>query len=198
MVIKPEYLPGASPLDQEEMKGLIPQNLANQNQLNVLEKQNIFSAQRWSEQTNRNIFDEAFAKKLHHKMFSEVWQWAGIYRKTHRDLGVLPEQIAEQMRTLLYDVRVWIKEGKYTWPQILSLFHYYLVFIQPFPNGNGRFARLYTECLARAYNQKLPTWGEVKYGSDLNANNPARHHYISALKKADDKKLRDLFDFIYS
>lgn len=199
MALRTQYLPGGSPMEFDELSQLIPKDVETQAQLDVLERQNVFNAQRWLEQTRRDLFDEAFAKRLHLKMFGEVWRWGGVYRKTPRVLGVPPERIPAEMQTLLRDVKSWIDNQTYTWPQILGLFHYYLVFIQPFPNGNARFARLYTETLAKAYQQKIPTWGEVKFGGgDLHENCEARTQYIGALRKADDKKIRFLIEFLYS
>lgn len=198
MAFKTEYLPGSSPIDPLEMLGLIPTEVSSQQQLTMLEQQNILTGTRWLNHHAREILDESFARKLHFKMFGEVWNWAGTYRRTHRIVGVNPEKIAENMHSLLMDVRKWIKNGTYTWPQILALFHYYLVFIQPFPNGNGRFARIFTEALAKAHDQKIPTWGELKFSGALNDNSQVRTEYINALKRADDKKLSSLIDFLYS
>ena len=200
MVFKSEYLPGASPLDPLEMQGLIPEKVYSQHQLNMLEQYNILTAMRWLNHHTREILDENFARKLHLKMFGEVWNWAGSYRRTPRIgiVGASPEKIAENMHLLMADVRRWINNETYTWPQILALFHYNIVFIQPFPNGNGRFARTFTEALAKAHGQKIPTWGELKFNGVISDNSQVRTEYINALRRADDKKISSLVDFLYS
>lgn len=43
-----QYLPGATPLDPNELAGLIPTYITTQEELNQLEKENILDAVRWS------------------------------------------------------------------------------------------------------------------------------------------------------
>ena len=42
-----EYSEGATPLDPDEMEGLIPNHIVNRGQLDELEQENIVSAQIW-------------------------------------------------------------------------------------------------------------------------------------------------------
>ena len=196
MAFKPDYLPGASELDQEEFLGLISKTVSTQFELNLLESQNVHAAQLWLTQTKRDILTEEFARRLHLKMFCDVWLWAGSYRKAVKNFGALPPDISARMQAILGDTHHWIKTEKYEWPQILAIFHYSLVSLQPFANGNGRHARLYTNALATMHKQKVPTWGESLSG-ELHLHTPRRTQYIAALKQADGKKLSALLEFLY-
>ena len=196
MAFKSDYLPGASEIDQEEFLGLISKTVSSQFELDLLERQNVLTAQVWLSQTKRDVLSEEFARRLHLKMFCDVWQWAGSYRKTVKNFGALPLDISSKLQDVINDTNHWIKAGKYEFPQILAMFHYYLVSIQPFANGNARHARLFCEALASQFGQKIPTWGESVSG-ELNSNSPRRAQYIAALKQADGKKLSGLLEFLY-
>ncbi|EKE10134.1 MAG: Mobile mystery protein B [uncultured bacterium] len=56
-----------------------------------------------------------------------------------------------------------------------------LVWIHPFPNGNGRHARLFTDIFLTTFKHERFTWGRA------NLTNPSqtREAYIKALKQAD-------------
>jgi hypothetical protein len=43
-----QYPPGATPLDPNELEGLIPTYITTQGELNQLEKENILDATRWA------------------------------------------------------------------------------------------------------------------------------------------------------
>ena len=197
MAFKAEYLPGSTELDPEEFLGLLSKTVSTQLELNLLESQNILAAQLWVGQTKREILNEDFARRLHLKMFGDVWLWAGSYRKAVKNFGALPGDISRRLQSLLNDTQRWIKTESYAWPQILAMFHYHLVTIQPFANGNARFARLYADALAQSHQQKKPTWGEILSG-ELHLNTPRRAQYLAALKQADDKKISALIEFLYS
>ena len=60
-------------------------------------------------------------------------------------------------------------------------FHFRLVWIHLFPNGNGRHARLVADILTLSNGLSPFTWG----GGNLNVTGAARDAYISALEKTD-------------
>ncbi|MES2802755.1 MAG: mobile mystery protein B [Bdellovibrionota bacterium] len=189
MKFTPEYLPGATPLDPNEIDGLIP-DINNQGELNTMEQQNILIGKNWCLKYKKEILDEIFVRKLHKKMYGDVWKWAGTYRITDKSIGIDKNQISTRVVELMRNTQTWIEFESYPWREILSRFHHQLVFIHPFPNGNGRYARLHTELLAEKYNQLIPTWG-ARTKKD-------RAEYISALKKADNKQFDRLIKFIDS
>jgi len=78
--------------------------------------------------------------------------------------------------------------------EIAARFHHRLVLIHPFPNGNGRHARLAADLLAVKLGQKRFTWGSA------NLVQPAatRSAYVAALRAADDHDLAPLLAFARS
>jgi fido (protein-threonine AMPylation protein) len=76
--------------------------------------------------------------------------------------------------------------------EIAARFHHRLVFVHPFPNGNGRFARLMADLLLSGVDEPPFTWGE----SDLIAASEVRARYILALRAADARDYRPLLEFL--
>jgi hypothetical protein len=91
-------------------------------------------------------------------MFGDVWRWAGKYRATERNIGIHPWKIAMEMRVLLDDVELWIERDVYPPDEIALRFHHRLTFIHPFPNGNGRRARLMADLQVIGLGGRRFTW----------------------------------------
>jgi fido (protein-threonine AMPylation protein) len=73
--------------------------------------------------------------------------------------------------------------------------HHRLVFIHPFPNGNGRLSRFYADLpLTRHFKQKPLTWG----GGQLDNQDPRRQQYLEALRAADNHNYFGLIAFATS
>jgi len=80
-----DYPDSATPLDLDEIKGLIPTHIVNRDQLNELEQENITQARIWLDTAKfKKINTDVNLRKLHKQMFSNVWKWAGIFRKTKK------------------------------------------------------------------------------------------------------------------
>jgi Fic family protein len=60
--------------------------------------------------------------------------------------------------------------------------HYRAVWIHPFANGNGRWARLLANIWLRRHREPLIRWPEAGIGQE----SPIRSDYLTALKAADD------------
>ena len=89
--MKISYPPGATPLDPDDMEGLIP-GLTTHGELNEFEAGNILNAQRRLS-TNpgllrAEILTDTGLRRLHEHMFDETWRWAGQYRKRLTNIGV--------------------------------------------------------------------------------------------------------------
>ena len=85
---KPIYPQGATPLDPNEMEGLIPDYITTQEELNILEQQNIIEGIDWAErQKEPDVLSITFNHKLHEKMFNQVWNWAGKQRTMDKNIG---------------------------------------------------------------------------------------------------------------
>lgn len=191
-----EYPDGATPIDEDEKKGLLISHITTREELNEWEQRNITDAYNWLDRTRRKDFlCEEFIRTLHKKMFGKVWDWAGDYRLTDKNIGIDWAQIPIHFRQLLDDVRYWIDNETYQPDEIATRFHHRLVQIHLFPNGNGRHARVMTDVLLeKVLNQKPFSWGSV----NLNEKSNVRAIYINALRSADAHDYKPLLDFVRS
>src|SRR5690349_1555635 len=97
------YLEGQTPLDEDEKEGLLIPTIATRQELDELEQQNIEQAILWTlKRTFKSqvIFSEEFTRKLHKRMYANVWRWAGTFRKTNKNLGVDKWQIVTDLHAL--------------------------------------------------------------------------------------------------
>jgi Fic-DOC domain mobile mystery protein B len=184
----------ATPLTPEEREGLIPSHVTLRSELNELEQQNILDADAWASLRRRDPIKEPFGRNLHRRMFGNVWRWAGTYRTSGKTIGVDWQLIQTRLYEAFDQVRYWVEHETYSPDEIAVRFHHVLVFIHPFPNGNGRWSRLMADILAVKLGQKRFTWGR----STLRAAGEARSAYIAALKAADNHDFTALFAFARS
>ena len=186
-----EYISGQTPLDPNEIEGLIPEHIARLSELNELEQANITKAIRKylnGRKKNWDITDPLVLRKIHLDMFSDVWNWAGKFRKTEKNIGVAPVNISSEFKKACGDLEFWHKNGTYPHEEIAVRIHHRLVSIHPFPNGNGRFSRLVADIYLRKQNCKPFTWG-----GNLLSDGTHRKEYLEALKAADKKDFSALF-----
>ena len=171
-----EYNDGATPLDYDELKGLLPTHITTRGELDFLEMENINQAIIWSGNLKTNdILNIEFICKLHKQMFSNVWKWAGKFRKSKKNVGISYIQIAVELQTLCDDSQAWIKYDTYPPDEFAVRFHHRLVFIHPFSNGNGRHARLMADLiLEKLFTTKVVSWG----GESRVNHNKTRKEYI--------------------
>lgn len=184
---------GATPLDGEELEGLLPSHLMNRCQLNEWEQQNIEAALLWlSRQRRPKPLEESWMRRLHREMFGQSWRWAGQYRSSDKSIGADWRQIRMQVPALLADITYQVEHRVEPVDQIAIRFHHRLVSIHPFPNGNGRHARLIADVLIEQLGAPRFSWG----GSSSLVNASAlRQQYISALQRADRGDLAALLAF---
>ncbi|MHB8415392.1 MAG: mobile mystery protein B [Acidiferrobacteraceae bacterium] len=185
---------GATPLTPEEEEGLLPSYITLRSELNEAEQANLLEGEQWALAHKRNVLSEQFLKNLHKRMFGRVWRWAGEFRLTERNIGVDPCRIAIDLRQLLDDCRYWIKHGTYPPDEIAARFHHRLVSIHPFPNGNGRHARLAADLALIALGRPRFTWGRV----NLVDAGKTRQAYVVALRAADKHDIASLLEFVRS
>ncbi|MCL2024382.1 MAG: Fic family protein, partial [Coriobacteriia bacterium] len=74
-----------------------------------------------------------------------------------------------------------IKDDERACDELALRFHWNLVYIHLFPNGNGRHARMMADLLAQALGRPPFTWGL----HNLAEEGEARSAYLAALRKAD-------------
>lgn len=189
-------LPGQTPIDSDEKQGLIPQHIKSISELNEFEEMNIReAADRYlSGHRRHHLDDPEFLKHVHKEMFGQTWRWAGHYRKSDKNLGKPWVMIPEEMKKACDDFRHWLENRTYDAVEIAVRFHHRLVSIHPFPNGNGRHARLAADIFLHDRNHKLLTWG----GTELFRPEEGRKVYIDGLKKADKGDFEHLIRFAAS
>lgn len=184
---------GATPLDGEELEGLLPTHLVDRSQLNEWEQRNIESALLWlSRQRRPSPLQEAWLSRLHREMFGESWRWAGQYRTSDKSIGADWRQIRMQVPALLADIAYQVEHRVASVDEIAVRFHHRLVSIHPFPNGNGRHARLIADVLIEQLGAPRFSWGG---SSPLVEASALRRQYIAALQQADRGQLDDLLTF---
>ena len=195
MALKFDGPSGATPLDPDELDGLIPTHISRRGELDEWEAQNILKAEAWLHgRSTPDVLTPGFARQLHKRMFDETWQWAGIFRTSEKSLGIAPEQIAVRTRDLCHDVKAQLAQGSMPLDEIAAMFHHRLVSIHLFANGNGRHARMITDVLLRINGAERFSWGS----GNLNNDNTVRDRYIAALRAADGRNYKPLFKFVRS
>lgn len=191
-----DYPEGATPLDADEAQGLLLSHITNRGELDRWEQENISEAEAWAfRRRHRDILTIDFIKRLHKRMFVHVWRWAGERRNSGKNIGVPAWQIDTDLQNLCADCAAWIQHGTYPPDEIAARFHHRLTAIHPFPNGNGRHARLMTDILlVHLLEQPRFTWGS---GNLVNAGE-CRQRYINALRAADRHDFSQLLAFVRS
>lgn len=190
-----KYIPGQTPLSDEEKEGLLVKSVTTRGELDELEHLNIEKAVQWTlvnTFSKEKIFAEQFIKSLHRKMFGDVWGWAGEFRKTDKNIGVPWYRIAVDLKILMDDVLFWIENNTFSPDEIAIRFKHRIVSIHCFPNGNGRHSRLMADIIiSSVYAKKVFTWGNT---SQLQ-HGLIRKEYIDGLISADKGNLSPLIEF---
>ena len=185
----------ATPLTHEEKDGLIPSWVTFRHELNEVEQANIAKGALWaSRQRRRDLLDECFLRDLHKRMLGDVRTWAGVYRSKERSIGVPAWNIRVELKILLDDTRLWVERTVFDPDELAVRFHHRLVAIHPFPNGNGRHARLMADLLVMRLGGERFSWGSA----NLQDAGTVRQRYIAALQAADDHDIGPLLAFARS
>jgi len=200
-ILNHKYSDGNTPIRPEEAEQLIPR-ISTMGELNEYEAFNILRAREWAFH-NRTMkstdpLEEPYVRELHHRMFDNVWKWAGTYRKHERNIGCDPREILQRIPQLLGNVQYWLEHKTFPVDECLVRFHHQLVSkIHPFPNGNGRHARMIADVAAVKLGQQEFTWSA---GKDLVAEGDARTAYLAALRALDanENDMKPLLDFARS
>jgi Fic-DOC domain mobile mystery protein B len=96
---------------------------------------------------------------------------------------------------LLDDAQLWVAQSVYQPDELAVRFHHKLVWIHPFPNGNGRHSRMLGDLLARQLGAEPFTWGS---SGNLTQANTLRTRYVAALRAADRHDITPLLAFVRS
>ncbi|TZG32136.1 mobile mystery protein B [Agrobacterium sp. B1(2019)] len=188
----------ATPLEPQEREGLLQTWITHRRDLNEAEEENIVEGTAWARGRRRlpleRMLSEDFMRTLHKRMFGDVWQWAGTFRAAERNIGVQAYRIGMELASLLSDIRYWIEHKTFPPDEMAIRFHHRLVAIHPFPNGNGRQARLAADLLIERLGGDPFTWG----GGSLANVGELRGRYVAALRAADNHDIAPLLEFARS
>lgn len=188
---------GATTLDPDEVDELIPDHIATRAELNAWEQLNISRGAEWLQKKRGRaepLLTQRVLREIHRRMFSDTWRWAGRFRQTLKNIGVPPERIVEELQHLLDDTQYWIDQDTFSAEEIGCRFHHRLVAVHPFPNGNGRHARLMTDALLRELGAPAFTWGS----GSIDDPGDVRSRYLRALRSADHGDYAPLLAFVRS
>ena len=174
-------LPGETPIDRS---GLKRKRIHTREQLNRAEAENIrkvvvkYLAAKPSRRSAP--FTLSWVKGLHRQMFGDVWKWAGDFRRENLNLGCDWHQVPTQAQALLDDLAFWEARADGLLEQAARL-HHRAVWIHPFPNGNGRWARMLANIWLKRHGHEITWWPEETIGSV----SVIRDEYLAAIRASD-------------
>ena len=104
---------------------LIP-SITSRGELDEFEQQNIEQAIQWTigrSFKTENVFTKAFIRMLNKRMYTDLWAWAGEFRKTNKNIGIDRWRIPAELRTLLNDIHYWHDNKVYQSDEIAIKFN---------------------------------------------------------------------------
>lgn len=190
-----KYIDGQTPLNEEEKEGLLIKSITTRGELDELEQLNIEKTIEWTlnnKSKSNKILTEDFIKSVHKKMLGDVWEWAGKFRRSEKNIGVDWIKIGVELRMLLDDTKFWIDNNTYPPDEIAIRFKHRLVNIHCFPNGNGRHSRIMADIIIESvFGEEVFTWNN----SNLVKPDNVRDEYIDSIRKADNGIIEPLLEF---
>jgi len=188
-------LNGETPIDPSGLRPSLrrgPSAIRTRRQLNAIEAESIrpvvVKYLHLAPSRRKAPFTLRWIKRLHGEMFGRVWLWAGRIRDEELSLGAPPWQIDVGLQSMLDDVAAWQGAGVCVLEQAARL-HHRAAQIHPFPNGNGRWARLLASIWQRQHGRPITLWPDADLVGAISA---VRDEYIEALKAADGGSLSGL------
>lgn len=198
MGLELDYSAGQTPLDEEEKEGLLIPTITTRRDLDEFEQLGVEKANEWllaRKLSVNKILTEEFVKELHKRMFNDIWEWAGEFRKTNKNIGVDKFTIGIELKNLLDDCNHWIENKVFSEDEIAVRLSHRIVSIHPFANGNGRHSRLIADVLInKVFGKSYFTWGS----KSLVKKGEARTAYLKALRDADNLDYKSLIKFARS
>jgi hypothetical protein len=103
---------------------LIPTHFAIRSELNAMDQAGNAEGDRWAFSRKRDVLDEDFLRRLHRRMFGDIWTWAGEFRETDKNIDDVPaRRVPAALRQLLGDVRAQPEQKAYPPDEIAVRFH---------------------------------------------------------------------------
>ena len=184
-----EPISGETPIDPSDLRNRGA--IRSRAELAVAEAENIRQAvvKYLSARPNSRTapFDYSWFLRLHREMFGEVWKWGGVIRTRDLNIGDRHYQLRDRLFALVGDLEYWVAAGTEVALQAVML-HHRAVAIHPFPDGNGRWARLLANIWLRRHDCPAVEWPAEQIGT----MSPVRDEYIAAVKAADGGDLGPL------
>ena len=88
---------GATPLSEEDIRGLKIETITTQGELNEAEAANFVRGQDWALRSRiaslPDMLNDVYLQRLHTAMFGDVWKWAGTFRQRDTNIRVDPLRI---------------------------------------------------------------------------------------------------------
>lgn len=124
------------------------------------------------------LITDSFLRELHAALYSDIWSWAGRFRKREVSIGVAPEQVAAELRGSLDSILFrWEHTDDWDARQLGVAVHAETVRIHPFVDGNGRTTRLLADLVFLAAQNGS---GLAAYDWDVD-----KERYIALLREYD-------------
>ena len=112
-----------------------------------------------------------------------------------RRIRPLHNRLAVRLKNLFDNTRWRVDNATFPPDEIAARFRRHLVWINPYPNGNGRHSRMMADALLHSLGQSALTLGS---GGNLVAANDFRALYLAALRAADQGDYQLLLTFVGS
>jgi len=183
---------GATPID--DASGLNQRQIRTIPELNEAEALNIVAAEEWIRDGRvGNVFQLGFYRGLHRRMLGDVWDWAGEFRVTNPNIGVPYHEAPMRLQQASLDFEAQFEADVVPFLEFIANYHHRLVWVHPFKNGNGRWARLACDVVAIRLRKEAPiVWAT----GDLVLASQERTRYIAALRAADQGDNQPLIEYL--
>lgn len=153
---------GETPIDPsmllDELRGII----TNRQELIPYEARNVLKATvkflGTKATAERAPFDLKWMCEVHESMFDDVWKWAGQTRKFNINIGIHHTLVTQQLLELSQTVSYWQDKQPFSTLDQAVRLHHRCAFIHPFPDGNGRWARLLTNIYLELRGDPVIMW----------------------------------------
>jgi Fic-DOC domain mobile mystery protein B len=92
-------------------------------------------------------------------MFNKTWKWAGTFRTSDKNIGCDWTLVPVKLNQLLGNAKYWVEHETFEPDALAARFHHALVWVHPFPNGNGRHSRMMADALLKQLGRQAFSWG---------------------------------------
>ncbi len=169
--------------------------LTDKNQINEFEATGIAKSELYIFELETDIeLSTTLILEIHKIAFSELYDWAGKWRKTEVSVGQLippkPNMVLHSMYQFIDNLnfKISISKNRQEHIDCLVYAHYEFIKIHPFNNGNGRTGRILMNVVALKFGYK-PLELYQREGE-------SRKFYIGAMKEADNGNFKILSQLI--